>query len=222
MRKKAPLIGITCRSLEDLPRYPELYMEAVEKAGGSPFFIPPGPEVKGLADLCDGLIIPGGGDPPPDLYGERRLYRLEIEDPGRVNFDLAILREIIRLRKPVLGICYGMQLINIFFGGTLYQDVRSQAAGSLSHEGEMHSIRIKDNPNVSRGDFVVNSFHHQAVKDPGKGVIPFASAADGIAEAFYLKECRFILGVQWHPERGQSPLNRQLFEAFVKACRDYK
>jgi putative glutamine amidotransferase len=222
MRKKAPLIGITCRSLEDLPRCPDLYAEAVDKAGGSSFFIPAVPEVKGLADRCAGLIIPGGSDPAPDLYGEKRLYRLEIEDPGRIIFDLALLSEIIRLRKPVLGICYGMQLINIFFGGTLYQDIRSQVPGSLKHEGEMHSIIIEDNPNVRSGEFVVNSFHHQAVKDPGRGVIPFASAGDGIAEAFYLKECRFILGVQWHPERMQSPLNTQLFEAFVEACRDYQ
>ncbi len=222
MRKKAPLIGITCRGLEDLPRYPELYAEAVNRAGGSSFFIPPGPDVKELSDHCDGLIIPGGSDPAPDLYGEKRLYRLEIEEPGRTNFELALLREIIRLRKPVLGICYGMQLINIFFGGTLYQDVLTQVPGSLNHEGEMHSIIIKDNPNADSGEFVVNSFHHQAVKDPGKGIIPFASAGDGIAEAFYLKEYRFLLAVQWHPERVQSPLNTQLFEGFIGSCRDHK
>ncbi len=184
--------------------------------------MPPGPDVKDLSCHCDGLIIPGGSDPAPDLYGEKRLYRLEMEDPGRINFELALLREIISLRKPVLGICYGMQLINIFFGGTLYQDVRSQIPGSLKHEGEMHSIMIKENPNLSCGEFAVNSFHHQAVKDPGKGVMPFASAGDGITEAFYLEEYHFLLGVQWHPERGQSPLNAQLFEGFIEACRDYQ
>jgi putative glutamine amidotransferase len=220
MKKKVPLIGITCRSLEDLPRYPEFYLEAVDRAGGSPSFIPPGTPVDDLSHSCDGFIIPGGRDPAPDLYNERRLYGIEIEEAGRINFELALLHEIIMLRKPLLGICYGMQLINIFFGGTLYQDVRAQIPKSHKHEGEMHSIIIEYNPYMRSGEFVVNSWHHQAVRKPGKGVMPFASAPDGIVEAFYLKEYPFLLGVQWHPERMQSPLSAELFEGFIEACRD--
>ncbi|MEJ2696680.1 MAG: type 1 glutamine amidotransferase [Candidatus Sulfobium sp.] len=222
MRKSVPLIGMTCRGLGNLPAHPDLYRRAVERAGGSSIFIPPGTDVKDISLSCDGFIIPGGRDPAPASYNEGSLFSLETEDPQRTGFELMLLHEIIRLRKPVLGICYGMQLINIFFGGSLYQDIRGQIPGSLEHERKMHPVIISGNPFMKSGEFPVNSRHHQAVKETGRGVVVFAYARDGITEAFYLEEYRFLVGVQWHPERNGSALSSALFGKFIEACRDHQ
>lgn len=220
MRNTVPLVGITCRGPEDLPEHHNLYEKAVVKAGGRPLFIPPGRALQNVSSACDGFIIPGGRDPAPTLYNERKTFHIDLEDPRRVSFELMLLREIMRLRKPVLGICYGMQVLNIFFGGNLYQDIRAQVPENLNHEKEMHSITVTDNPHIESGRFLVNSRHHQAIKVPGKGVVPFAFAPDGITEAFYLADHGFFLGVQWHPEGMESPASAMLFGSFIGACRD--
>lgn len=220
MSKSTPVIGITCRDSGDLPVRPELYREAVEMAGGTSIYVSPETSVKDISRSCDGFIIPGGRDPAPDLYGEEERFDISREDPRRISFEFVLLHEIINLRKPVLGICYGMQLMNIFLGGTLYQDLRARNAYTLNHEMEMHSITVMDNPYISHGEFMVNSCHHEAVKDAGKGVVPFASASDGITEALYLERYDLFLGVQWHPERMQSPPGAALFRKLVEASRD--
>lgn len=218
-KRFVPIIAITCRSLQELPEHPDLYRGAVEKAGGSSDFISPKTDARKIARSCAGVVIPGGRDPDPALYGEKEVFDLEIETPVRINFEMLLLREIIGLRKPVLGICYGMQLINIFFGGCLYQDISAQRTESLNHKEGMHPIRMGNNPYMDGGELLVNSSHHEAVKEAGRGIIPFGYAPDGLIEAFYLEGYGFLLGVQWHPERMQSAMSRSLFERFVEACR---
>lgn len=221
MSVKIPLVGITCRSGEELPQHPDLYKKAVERAGALSIFIPPSGDAKDIARRCAGFIIPGGRDPAPALYNEKKNFDIDIdiEDDRRTGFELKLLHEIIRLRKPVLGICYGMQIINICFGGSLYQDIRAQTPKGLMHEREMHPVIIKENPYIESGNYEVNSHHHQAVKDSGEGIIPFAFSPDGVIEAVYLERYDFLLGVQWHPERVQSPPNEALFQRLAGACR---
>jgi putative glutamine amidotransferase len=112
-----------------------------------------------------------------------------------------------------------MQLINIFFQGSLYQDLPLQVPESLEHAGGEHGVIIRDNPFIEAVESKVNSSHHQAVKRVGKGLNPFAWAHDGVIEALYGEDLSFLVGVQWHPERMKGFLSKQVFERFIGACR---
>ncbi len=214
-----PLIGITCPGDRSLLKSSDLYSLSVEKAGGRSIFVSSGSSVPDLIRDLEGLIVPGGRDPEPALYGERRLYDIDPEETERTEFEFSLLHGIMRRRRSILGICYGMQVINIFLGGSLFQDIPSQIAGSLNHREGGHVVRIEENPFLAKGLFEVTSNHHQAVKEGGKGVRPFAFAPDGVVEAYYVRDYRFFVGVQWHPERMDVALSGQLFKQFVEACR---
>ncbi len=175
-------------------------------------------DVKALAARYAGFVFPGGKDLDPSSYDEDPMFPLVREDGRRTDFEISLLHEIIRLGRPILGICYGMQLINVFFGGSLYQDIGSQRPDSLNHREGVHRILISSNPFIPTGEAEVNTSHHQAVKTMGRGIMPFAVAADGVTEAFYLVSYGFLLGLQWHPERMDTALTARIFERFIEAC----
>ena len=192
---------------------------SIIRGGGEPSFLSPQSGITDVVARHDGFIIPGGRDLEPALYGERLFCRVEPEEEERVDFEFSLLHEIIRLRKPVLGICYGMQLINVYFQGSLYQDIRTQVPESMDHSAGGHGITVEETSFTSAGTFHVNSTHHQAVKRMGKGLKPFAYADDGIVEAVHGEGYAFLVGVQWHPERMDTDLTYQLFSKFIEACR---
>jgi len=214
-----PLIAITCGTDPGLPRRRDLYEIGVREAGGDAAFVSPQLTVSDLSNRYDGFIIPGGRDVDPAIYGESLLCEVAPEEAERVDFEFSLLREIMRLQKPVLGICYGMQLINVFFRGSLYQDIRLQVPDSLDHSSGGHGIMIEVNSFMDAYVTDVNSSHHQAVKELGKGLKAFAHADDGIIEALHSEGRGFLVGVQWHPERMRSNLTNQLFVKFIEACR---
>lgn len=215
---ESPIIGITSGTGKNLPKSAELYVKAVENAGGTAFFLSPDMDITEISSDYNGFIIPGGKDLSPILYNESRRFKIELEEQERINFEISLLHEIIKNKKPVLGICYGMQLINVFFRGTLYQDIEHQFKKSKLHSEGSHKIRIEYNPYVEAGEYLVESSHHQAIKDLGLGIKPFAYAPDGIIEALYLENFKFLMGVQWHPEKTENNVSKHLLKIFIEAC----
>jgi putative glutamine amidotransferase len=217
-----PVIGITVDVESEFFKIRRYYSEAIELAGGTGILLPPSRDIKRGAEIIDGLLISGGGDILPEYYGENpqlllsppmKKDTLRPVPKSRTDFEMRLLEECINLRKPILGICYGMQLINVFFGGTLYQDIDGHRTG-------FHDVEIKDNGIIPLGIYRVNTSHHQAIKDTGKGIIILGvSNKDGIIEAITHEKYDFIYGVQWHPERLNNENSKRLFEHFINLAK---
>jgi len=222
-----PIIGITADLDGNIYKLRDDYVSAIEKSGGLSLILPPlCDSVQRIADIIDGLLLPGGDDLMPEYYGEDISVpreKLKFVKKERSDFEIAILREIVRRQKPVLAICYGMQLVNVAFGGSLYQDIETQVKGSLNHKEGQHNIEIIKSLAFSprSSAFVVNSSHHQAVRRVADGFGVFAASGDGIVEGVYKKGYPFFVCVQWHPERMfYDKLSLEIFEAFIRQARD--
>jgi putative glutamine amidotransferase len=234
---KRPLIGITIGySSQDREIFSlrDDYVRAVEKAGGLPLVLAPGTadDAPALLDHLDGLLLTGGADVDPELYGEAPHESVTRVIPERDALEIALCREALRRDMPLLAICRGQQVLNVATGGTLVQDLASQWKGAVNHdpEGERwspaHDVRILPGTRLREilGEerVAVNSFHHQAVREPGRGTVVSAySEGDDVVEAIEVPGRRLALGVQWHPEAFWDKDGRfqPLFEALVKASR---
>ncbi len=234
------LIGLTCdhETITDsrgapAPRYlaPEPYVRAVARAGAVPVLLPHA-ELDDLEELLGplgALVVTGGDfDLPPSYYGEaqRPCTRRLLE--ARSNFERALCRAALHAGKPLLGVCGGMQLLNVVLGGTLFQD-RSERPGTLDHEQPHdrrephHEVEIARDSRLRRicgaHTLAVNSTHHQMVRDLGAGVIASAVAPDGVIEAIEVSGRPLTLGVQWHPELLDAPEHQAIYTALVRAAR---
>ena len=226
-QSKAPLIGITCsRSESGATILSSSYTEAVAKAGGVPVVIPTvGTREEADAVLAglDGVAFSGGEDVNPAWYGEVILNETVYMDPVRNVSDSLLARAALASGKPVLGICRGEQLLNVMLGGSLYQDIPTQLPGNVGHGGgAVHKIGAEQGSVLARlfgtDSLEVNSFHHQAVKDPAPGIRVTARSADGVVEAY---EAEHILAVQFHPEKMIQDGDDKwvsLFERFLRMC----
>ena len=195
------------------------YIRAVQAAGGSILVS----RDLGAWHGCCGLLLPGGGDMEPWRYGQENTASHSM-DPARDEAELALLEQFTAARLPILGICRGMQVLNVFFGGTLLQDLPGHSA--VYGRDRLHRIREISSPlNLWNGNLLVNSAHHQAVDRLGSGLIAVQWAPDGTVEALCHQSLP-IWGVQWHPERltGAWALpgtveGLRLFQAFWALCR---
>lgn len=221
--QRAPLIGIASVN-------GEAYVHAVRRAGGIPVILPDTDDspaaIAGYLERLDGLLLPGGADIPPSEYGEEPHPTVELLDGKRFRFEKSLGKAWIeRSAKPLLGICLGSQWINVFHGGSLVQDIPSELGGN--HRGTAHPVTLEPGTRLHRifgeSEFEVNSWHHQAVDVPGKNLRVAARSADGVIEATETTDPeRFLIGVQWHPEKmlPGDPRQERLLEAFVKAAAD--
>lgn len=235
MKYPRPKIGINSTYIEDAHKWyrvPINYVNAVYNAGGLPLILPCNPseeELDAYLSEIDGMIFTGGADYPADLYGDPTDENAVSMDNKRVDTDLLLVKKVMKESNiPVLGICAGHQLLAIAHGGKLIQHLPNVKDHEKTGDTE-HSIEIKGGKCLksifNEGSIIVNSNHHQAVKEdpfPSEFEIT-ARAEDNVIEAMELKGERFVLGVQWHPERTQDKEHtKKIFEYFIEKTRERK
>jgi putative glutamine amidotransferase len=239
-----PIIGITCsRSVDgrwsDYSRGHfmefafDAYSQAVLNCGGAPLLVPIMQNPGSLAAICgriDGLILTGGPDVNPRFYKEEPHQGLSDVDEAQDQMEMELTRQALAADVPVLGICRGLQVLNVAMGGTLYQDIALQVPKACNHAPRAdrstvsHKVRIEPRTRLygmlKRRSLWVNSKHHQAVKQPAHGLSISATATDGLIEAVEASDRTFAIAVQWHPEGlWQKDISaRKLFKALVAAA----
>jgi len=237
-----PIVGLTSRTVllratarrrpaETLARG---YVEAVERVGGLAILLPnTEPErAQNYLERIDALVLTGGDDPHPRFFGEQPHPRLEAVDERRDRFEIELVRGARERGMPLLGICRGIQILNVACGGGLIQDIPAQAPGAIGHsqttirDDLWHDVAVAPGSLleslVKRTSLRVNSYHHQACREAGKGLVASATAAgDGLIEALEDPRAAFLLAVQWHPEVSEAhgdEASRALFAGLVAAA----
>jgi putative glutamine amidotransferase len=221
-----------CQKLHD-------YEESVRRAGGEPWVLDPSKDRPEEAiRAAGGLLLAGGGDVRPQIYGAEAHPSYHAAESGRDEYEIELIKLALEADLPLFAICRGIQVLNVAYGGTLVQDIPSEMTGALEHKLDVppnepftlaHEVWIEKDSLLARlagdadtdGDSrQVNSRHHQAVKTLGAGLVAVATAPDGVIEAVEDPTRRFCLGVQWHPENFyRTGEFRSLFEGFVRACK---
>ncbi len=208
------------------------YTEAILLAGGVPLVVPMKQTKEALqriVEIGDGFLFSGGADNDPESYGEKKLNSSVEIQPVRDELEQAAFDIIYPTGKPILGICRGVQALNVFCGGTLYQDLPAQYTSTVYHRQTQdsndptHRVDIKKDSALygilGADSIMTNSHHHQAVKDLGRGLRVAALCEDGVIEAVEAPDHPFFIGVQWHPEYGYDKFpSANIFSAFVNAC----
>jgi putative glutamine amidotransferase len=232
-----PLIGIGSDVLQqqgerDRAYVYTTYVEALRRAGALPVLIPPQPEnARELIDDLDGILLAGGDDCDPAVYGQARHPSVEPMDPRRQENDLTLARAARERGIPTLGICLGVQVMNVAAGGTLVQDIASSIDTNIDHASEpsdrhRHEVFIQSGTHLAdilgARELNVNSSHHQAIGQVADDLRVTAHAPDGVIEGLEDPSHPFYVGVQWHPEdMPREPSASALFGAFVDAARKY-
>jgi putative glutamine amidotransferase len=237
-----PKIGIPWRTSQEeaTANRPKIqnYEDSVRRAGGLPVLLSLNAQDALVGELAslDGFVLPGSpADVDPTEYGAVNHGKSEPADTPRERTDRAILDHAFREKKPVLAICYGCQLLNVYLGGTLIQDVPSETATAVPHRKKDVTPEPPDDPRheakfepgtklaalAGKPEAVVNSSHHQSVERPGRQLRISGRASDGIVESVeWTGDANWVVGVQWHPERmAGDPLAERLFEEFIAAAR---
>lgn len=231
-----PVIITTGAHIHTPEGYPQnllwqVYMDGILLGGGLPLLVTDADQCDAgqLARQADGLFLSGGMDVTPLCYAEAALESCGPVDRKRDQLEILLVRAFLRQRKPILGICRGFQMLNVFFGGTLYQDISAQT-GCVHPYDSIHQVSAAPGSILDKSfgrRFTVNSLHHQAVRTLGRGLVPIAWAENGPFVEAYVHESLPILATQWHPERmagvlrmsPEGPDMGPLFQHFAAMCR---
>ena len=230
---KSPIIGVTPlwdaerKSVWMLPDY----LDGIKAAGGVPVVLPieiSEADADRIVETCDGFLFTGGQDVAPELYGTEDTTGTVVPSLERDKLETLLLSKALQADKPILGICRGLQFINAFLGGTLWQDLASQHPSDIVHrQGKpygvpTHKVLLSGDLQrlLGKDTLEVNTLHHQAIKDLGKDLIPMAESPDGLIEAVKLVGKRFVCAVQWHPEYmfKTDADSLKVFSWFVEQC----
>jgi len=230
-----PVIGITTDVQQDGENIlKNTYVQAVIRAGGLPMIVPVGLEqdVEQLIEMFDGLLLSGGNDINPMLFNEEPHEYLGVVSPSRDSSELELARRMLKTGKPILGICRGLQVLNVAVGGTLYQDLNKQNDSPiLQHIQKAPNTHCSHYVQLDKGSLLesiagseriqVNSYHHQSLKEVPSDFKVTGVASDGIVEAIESTDEQFVLGVQWHPEAlsaAGDAVSLRIFERFISEC----
>lgn len=216
------------------------YMAPLAEGGGVPLMIPlvgDADTLRAISDRLDGLFLPGGVDIDPGTYGQARHPLCGRTDLDRDRTEITLARWAAEEGKPVLGVCRGVQILNVAGGGTLYQDIEAHRPGSIKHDyfptvgfardHLAHDVTVHEGSRLASifgaHNVRVNSMHHQGIRDLAPGLVPTAVAPDGLVEALEGSNGQFLVGVQWHPEAliARDSHTVRLFGAFIDAAREY-
>ena len=244
-----PIIGVTTQTLEEIPDelprcwiMSQRYVKTLTASGAVPWIIPlldDRETLRAIYDRLDGVFLPGGVDIDPESYSEPRTDVCGRVDPDRDRTEIMFADWAMKDGKPILAVCRGAQLLSVAAGGTLYQDLSSEYPGAIKHDywpkaGERtrqdlaHPVNVVENSRLSRligsNTFLVNSMHHQGIKQLAPTLVANAFAPDGLIEGVESGNDDFVLGVQWHPEdlADTDPTMRSLFDAFVEASQAWR
>ena len=232
---KRPVIGVIPLMDDQRQSYWMLpgYFGGIIKAGGFPVMLPLTSDIQQIeqaSEICSGFLFTGGQDVNPSLYHEEKTERCGACCPGRDAMEQMLLKNAMQLDKPILGICRGIQFINVALGGTLWQDIPSQFSSNVNHcqkppyDKPVHDVVIqKDSPLcalLQKDRLLVNSYHHQGIRDLTPKLKCMAQAPDGLTEAVYAPNQHFLWAVQWHPEFSYETDENSLriFQAFIRSC----
>ena len=243
-----PVIGVTTQTLEEIPDelprcwiMSQRYVKTLTASGSIPWIIPLLDDVdtlRAIYERLDGIFLPGGVDIDPDSYNEARTPACGRVDPDRDRTEIMLSNWAMQDGKPILAVCRGAQLLSVAAGGSLYQDVTTEYPGAIKHDyfpkaglstrqDLVHPVRVVSESRLGKilgtDSFLVNSMHHQGIKQLAPTLVANAFAPDGLIEGVESRDDDFVLGVQWHPEdlADSDPQMRKLFDAFVDAAVAY-
>jgi putative glutamine amidotransferase len=253
MAAKRPIIGVPTQNLQSIggvsPDIPpswvmsHRYVHALTSVGAVPWLIPligeDAATLRAVYEELDGVFLPGGADVDPSSYSAERHPSCDRSDPPRDRVELMLVRWALEDRKPALGVCRGLQIINLAAGGSLYQDLKDLLPEAIKHDyfpfrdgyarnHLAHPVRVAQGTRLhalmGQSEFSVNSMHHQGIERLGTGLVVSATAPDNLVEGIESADSHFLVGVQWHPEVliDGDEKTRRLFEAFVAAAREFR
>lgn len=228
-----PIIGLTMNFVEQRFVVNEPYVEGITNCGGIPICIPL--ESEEIVDSIDGLLLTGGFDIDPKYYNENAHPQLGVVTARRDEAEMQLVKKCLDKNIPIFGICRGIQLLNVYFGGTLYQHIDAQYSTNIPHQQKegrtvaTHKVTVEKESKlysiVQKECFQVNSMHHQGIRKLGKNLKAVAKSEDGLIEAIELENYPYCIAVQWHPEellKVGDTFSKKMFQSFIESAKNYK